>query len=153
MEKNERGITLSATFTDFGKTIVELTRHLSKDDYWTQANEHLISILGLYVFNIEHNEKGVDTLNYVKLLREAKSFLEENNDWNALSAKLLATSDPQLKAKFQNDALFYQDTDALDWVAEADKTRKDIIIKESLERLQYLYDVVYSLDGTDVSHL
>ncbi|QQZ64600.1 hypothetical protein JI735_33665 (plasmid) [Paenibacillus sonchi] len=122
-----------AARTASGELVIELTKgEVSTQSFWEQSEIHLLSIIDLYI-TYERNMPGFDTF-----LKEAHVLLLQAGGWSSLSTLLLSTNNPELKARFEKDALFQsvpgwedQEELKLDTVILGAKKRLEILIKRA----------------------
>lgn len=124
------GKILPAITTDFGHTVIKMTKNNLTAPFWEFAEEHLISVVGLYVAS----EKKLT--GFIEILTETYDLLKYSGGWNTLSALLLDTKDSELKEILIKDALFHTEEG---WELKEEQ-KNNIVLLGSLNRLQALIE-------------
>ncbi|MCW3793900.1 hypothetical protein OM416_20105 [Paenibacillus sp. LS1] len=121
-----------AIVTEFGQKVMNLTKHLSiTEDFWTQEEKHLLSVVQLYVSSEN------DLTNFNQIVSASYELLHSSGGWLSLRSKLLSVSNSNLRDLFIKDALFQSDPD---WQRE-EAIQNDMIINVCLQRLIFLVEI------------
>ncbi|MBD8523866.1 hypothetical protein [Lysinibacillus fusiformis] len=131
-------VLLPAMFNSFGKKVMDSTKHLSTDPYWTHSNEHFLSVISFYIFNIQKDEHQDDNTNFNKMVQQMYNFLNQYHTWELLidHIQLSCEQNPKLSSVLLNDALFYIDND-VEW-SQFDILKRNMVLDESVKRLKFL---------------
>ncbi|MFJ7890411.1 hypothetical protein ACIQYL_20325 [Lysinibacillus xylanilyticus] len=136
----DKSVSLPTMFNQFGKRVIDSTRHLSIDVYFTQANEHFISVISFYLLNIQMNE-NLDNGCFIfdDMVQRMLNYLQKYQTWELLLEQIQLHSEqyPKLTALVLNDELFYMD-DIVEW-SKFDILKRNMILDESVKRLKYLF--------------
>lgn len=131
-------VLLPAMFNSFGRKVMDSTKHLSTDPYWTHSNEHFLSVISFYLFNLQKNENLDTEVNFNIMVQEMYDFLKQHHTWELLihQIQLSCEQNPRLSTVLMNDALFYIDND-VEW-SQFDILKRNMVLDESVKRLKFL---------------
>lgn len=119
---------------------MDSTKHLSADPYWAHSNEHFLSVISFYIFNIQKNEHQDqdNNTNFNNMVQQIYNFLNQYHTWELLlhQIQLSCEQDSRLSAVLLNDALFYIDND-IEW-SKFDILKRNMVLDESVKRLKFL---------------